>query len=92
MKEFDLLENFKEQTDRVDNEILILIKRRIQISKKIASFRLKNHLEGNPNREQEIINRIVSKSVTMDLNSNFIVCLFEEILKETKEIQTKILK
>ncbi len=70
---------------------MILIKRRLQISRKIAEYKLKNNLKiFQPNREQEIINKLISKSTTMNINSMFITKIYDEIFNESKKIQENI--
>jgi len=90
-EKINILENLRNQIDNNDNEILLLIKRRLQTSKKIAEYKIKNDLEiFQPGREQEIINKLISKSTTMNINSRFVTKIFDEIFEESKKIQQEV--
>ena len=43
MEQYDLLEKLRENIDNIDNEILILLKRRFQTVKKVAQYKEKNN-------------------------------------------------
>ena len=87
-EENTILDNLRNQIDNTDNEIMILIKRRLQTSRKIAEYKLKNGMEiYQPEREQEIVNKLISKATTMNINSRFITKIFDEIFEESKKIQ-----
>ena len=45
MEDRDYLLIFRKQIDRVDNEIMILLKRRFQLAKKIAKYKITNNIE-----------------------------------------------
>jgi len=87
-----ILDKLRGQIDNTDNEILILLKRRFQTVKKIADYKLRNDLDTHqPDREQEIINKIVGKSMTMEINSRFITRVYDEIFTESKKLQEEFL-
>lgn len=87
-----LLDRYRAQLDNVDNEIIYLIKRRFQVTQKIAKYKKENNMEiYQPDREQEIFNILCSKAITMKLDENFIQDLFGLIIDESKKQQEKII-
>lgn len=91
MEEYNMLTKLREQIDNTDNEILILIKRRLQTAKKIAQYKVKNNMEiFQKDREDQVFNEKISKAINMDLDKDFIINLFEIIIEESKKEQQKI--
>ena len=88
MEQFDILDNFRRQIDNIDNEILILLKRRVQIAKKIAKYKNLNKIELiDLNREDQIMLSVKSKAISMALSEGFIRRIFESIIEECKICQ-----
>jgi chorismate mutase len=86
-----LLDRYRAQLDNVDSEIIYLIKRRFQVTQKIAKYKKENNMEiYQPSRENEIFNKISSKAITMKIDENFIQDLFGLIIDESKKQQEKI--
>lgn len=93
MRDFNLLESLRSQLDRTDEEILFLIKRRLQTAKKIAQYKFKNEMEiFQPERENQLMNDRISKGHNMQLNQEFVIDLFELLVKESKDFQQKEVK
>lgn len=87
-----MLDKLRGQMDNTDNEIMILLKRRIQTSRKIAQYKLKNNLEiYQRERENQVINEKISKAINMDLDKEFVLDLFERIILESKKEQQKVM-
>jgi len=85
---FNTLEMLRGQIDNVDNEIMILLKRRLQIVKKVAEYKLKNDMEiFQSSREIELLKDKSSKAITMGMKDSVIRELFEIILDESKRQQ-----
>ena len=62
MGNFDILESLRSQLDTIDNEILILLKRRFQTVKKVAEYKMKNNLDVyQPDREDEVQKKVSQK-------------------------------
>ena len=92
MIEDNMLDKLRGQMDNTDNEIMILLKRRIQTSRKIAQYKLKNNLEiYQRERENQVINEKISKAINMDLDKEFVLDLFERIILESKKEQQKVM-
>jgi len=88
-----MLENLKNQIINTDYEIMILIKRRLQGSKKLVNFKIKNKIEiKDEDFENKIIEEALKKSTTMDMDSAFISRIFEEILNDSQNIEKELRK
>lgn len=88
----DALLNFRRQLDDIDNEILILIKRRFHIVKKIGKYKFENQMEiFNETRENEIYKKLINKSIRMDLSENLVKDIFYKLIEESKFIQQELI-
>ncbi len=84
----NIMEDLREQIDKINEELLILIKRRMQLSKKVAKYKFERNLEiFDSAREIEILNSASKKARAMDLSEGFIREMFQLILKEAKTEQ-----
>ena len=87
------LEKLREEIDKIDDEILIQLSKRKSIAKEIA--KIKKAL-GKPvfdgKREQQLIEKLKSRSNEKGLDKDFIGSLYEIIIKNSKEEQEKIVK
>ncbi len=93
MENTNTLEMLRNQIDNIDNEILILLKRRLQLAKKIADFKIQNNLEVfQKDREDMKIFQLSKKSIEMNLNENFIRNLFENIITESRNFQNEYIE
>lgn len=83
--ERNFLEDFRRQIDQVDNEILILLKRRFQLAKKIAVYKQSVDIEiYDPTREHEIMESLKIKAQHMNLPEGFVRNLFQAIIEQSK--------
>ena len=90
---FDYLKSFRKQIDRVDGEILFLIKRRFHLAKKVAKYKMDNNLDVEDiNREDEVIKNVLNQAGMMDLREKFIRDLFKTIMEESKIEQDKYVR
>jgi chorismate mutase/prephenate dehydratase len=81
------LETFRYNIDDIDNKIMELLVKRFSISSKIGEMKTINKLTINdPNREEEIINRL-SKDYIGALDHNQIASIFSPIYSISKQIQ-----
>ena len=75
--------------DDYDDQILDLLIKRFSVSTEIGVIKTANGLEiGDPNREQEIINRL-SKKLKGKLNKDDIAAIFSQVYQISKKIQIK---
>ena len=90
---FYTLEKLNEQIEKIDLELLYLLKRRVQTEKKVAIFKKGKNLGlDNFNLANEIIIKNIAKARTMQLNENFVREIFEVILDETNRVQKDIME
>lgn len=83
------LEQIRLRIDKIDDEILSLILKRIEYSKLIAKIKLKENLSiCDKQREKEILKRLQNLS---NKNFRYISPIFSEILISSKRIQEEIL-
>ncbi len=81
------LEEFRYNIDDIDNKIMELLVKRFSISSKIGEIKTINKLTiSDPNREEEIINRL-SKDYIGALDHNQIASIFSPIYSISKQIQ-----
>ena len=93
LKEESREEMFIEQLKRVDEEILILIKRRNQTLKKLAENSKKFNYSIDQNKVfDEIFDKTVSKAREMGLNSLNIHDIFSLLDEEGKKVQEETFK
>jgi chorismate mutase len=91
--EYDLLESLRGQIDRIDEELLILLKRRFQTSKKIAKYKLEHNMPVfDKERENLIFFDRLNKGRNMQLNEEFVREFFDLILDESKKIQEEFIE
>ncbi len=73
--------------DDYDDQILDLLIKRFSVSKEIGVIKATNELEiGDPNREQEIINRL-SKKLKGKLDKDDISAIFSPVYQISKKMQ-----
>ncbi len=75
--------------DDYDDQILDLLVKRFSVSIEIGDIKAANGLEiGDPNREQEIIDRL-SKKLKGKLNKDDIAAIFSPVYQISKKMQIK---
>ncbi|MCX8029555.1 MAG: prephenate dehydratase [Brevinematales bacterium] len=85
------IEELRKNIEKIDDEILSLIKRRVEIAVRIGEEKKKNGLNiYDPNRENEIIDKIKFKSQEMGLPYDYIEDIFLLIMSMTRNIQERI--
>lgn len=83
------LEQIRLRIDKIDDEILGLILKRIEYSKLVAKIKLKENASiCDEKREIEILKRLQNLS---NDNFRYISSIFSEILNSSKRIQEEIL-
>jgi len=84
--------SLRAEINKIDKKILELIKRRIEISKKIGKIKKKLNLPiYDPVREREIYNKICDYANKNGLNSIIVKDIFSKILELSKIEQEKLL-
>ena len=80
--------NIRHEVDQIDDQILILLVKRIRLAQKIGQ--LKNHTEGSiyrPEREHSILQRLINQSAGL-LSQQAVKNIFSEILSVTRNIES----
>lgn len=79
------LQELREQIDRIDDEIITLLQKRLKIAKQIGELKNKLNIEVyNPQREEEILKRLQSIS---SLSPHQIAHIYQSIFTLTKDLQ-----
>ncbi|MDR1754127.1 MAG: chorismate mutase [Eubacterium sp.] len=85
------LDNCRIKIDEIDDEILQLFKKRIEIAKDMAKYKADNNLPVfNPQREREILYRVCSSCD--EETQNFTKILFGTIIDITRTYQSTLIK
>lgn len=79
----DELLALRAQIDRIDEEMLDLLAQRFGITAKVGALKARSGLDSvDPVREQEKLDRLRGLAEDRDLNSEFILDLFQTIFDE----------
>ena len=85
------LDNYRKKIDDIDNKIIDLLNKRGEIVKLIGEIKKKKEIKiYQPNREEQIIERIKQKSTLLKPES--IEAIWKEIMGACKVIQGSIFK
>jgi monofunctional chorismate mutase len=86
----DELEQLRSELDSVDDQIVNLVHKRLQISKKIGDYKKSNGIEVfQPGREKALLERIAEKSKELEMDPIYIVKIFELLIQNSKDIQRR---
>jgi chorismate mutase len=82
------LDMLRKQIDLIDNQILLLLSKRVAVAKKIKSEKSKTGLPASdPVREKEIRKRLSKLAVARKLEKSFVLNLFQTIIAYSKKVQ-----
>lgn len=82
------LTDYREAIDKIDEDILLALRRRMEISKKIGIFKKENKLSvENLRREDELINILCEKADILKVNPDLINQIWKLIIHESKKQQ-----
>ena len=78
----------KQQTENIDLEIVLLLKRRLQTQKRIFDVQVKNNLPiGTEENDIDTMDIVSKKARDMDISDTFIHAIYSTILDETQEMK-----
>ncbi|MBI3334537.1 chorismate mutase [Candidatus Pacearchaeota archaeon] len=86
----DNLSNLRKQIDKIDNQLLILIKQRFDVALEVADYKREHNLSiCVPERENEVIKARTKQAVELGMedHTRFIQELFQSIMRESRLIQ-----
>jgi chorismate mutase len=82
------IETLRRRIDAIDNNLIVLLSRRIRIAKKIGDLKKKKREKIiNEKREKEIVARIKKQARKERLREKFAEELFKKIIKEARRVQ-----
>ncbi|MFC1898644.1 chorismate synthase [Candidatus Cloacimonadota bacterium] len=82
------LVNYREAIDKIDEDILIAIKRRMEISKLIGKYKQENNLQiENKEREAELLKVLKIKAKELQISDNLVEIIWQAIIEESKKQQ-----
>lgn len=85
-----MLEDLRKEIDECDNEIIRLLKRRMEISREIGVVKKENNLPlYDEKREQEVMKKLEGMSSGI-LSKETIDNIYKEILYASKDLQNKL--
>ena len=74
----EILNEYRKEINKIDNDIIDIIKRRMKVSIKIGKYKKDNNIKVlNTGREKEVIDNIINHN-----NADGDLCLEEEFIKE----------
>lgn len=82
------INNFRNEIDLIDHQLLNLINERMDICKKVGLVKKENKMEvSKPGRERLILNNLINKNI---LDKDLVENLWDVIFKYSKNLQNKI--
>lgn len=82
------LNDYREAIDKIDEDILIALFRRKEISELIGKFKKEKNIEiEDSERENELLNNIKEKAETWELDEDFVENIWKIIIAESKKNQ-----
>ncbi|MCF7793556.1 MAG: chorismate synthase [Candidatus Cloacimonetes bacterium] len=85
------LSDYREAIDKIDEDILIAIKRRMEISKLIGKFKKYSQLKiENLQREKELLRSLQEKAGKLGISEDLIESIWKNIIAESKNMQDTI--
>lgn len=87
------LKKLRDEIDKIDTEIIMLLSKRLNAAKDIAKYKMLNdETIFQPEREKEIFEKLKILAKENKLDINFVNEIFNIIIKESKKIQENIKK
>lgn len=84
------IEECREELDRIDNEILRLLAKRIEMSKKIGQIkRVANLPIHQPDRENALLENIRNQAQELGLPEEYVLELYKQILDQSRSTQSE---
>ena len=87
------LSDYREALDRIDEDILLALRRRKEIIKQIGKYKAENNLKVlDERREKEMIKELSLKAELYDIDPQYVEKIWQLILSESRNIQEGIKK
>ncbi len=90
MKHITILEQARDNIDKIDDKIVGLLAKRKECSITVGKFKKKNGLAiRQPSREKQILRQRMEQAKKLRINPKFIKTLFAIIFTDSRNIQKK---
>jgi len=87
------LSSLRKEIDKLDNDLIKLLKKRLKVVEKIAKVKKKHGLEiFDRKRENEIAKKLAQMSKKYKVNKIFLYKVWDVMMTEAKELQEKVKK
>lgn len=87
------IEELRKDIDKLDNQIIELIRKRFALVSKVADYKKKNDIPvEDSEREKKLLESKKELAAELGIDSNLIEKIFNELLEESRNIQKKIIK
>jgi len=87
------LEEIRKEIDRIDNDILSLLSKRLELMPAVAEYKLQNNLEQKqPNREKKLLAGKIKLGNKHGLRKEYVKDIFKRVIEESHEVQKEIMK
>lgn len=86
----DTLEAYRKEIDAIDEQLIALLKKRLNIAEKIGIYKKTNNIDVlDKSREHEIIERLNNKAKEHNLSEKLLKEIWQLLFKESYSIEGK---
>lgn len=85
------MEEYRKKINEVDFAIIKLLAKRRELSKEIVRLKSQNGVR-DKNRENELISKLIKLGEKEGLNAKFVTKIFKEIIDDSVNLQSEILR
>lgn len=83
------INQLREQIDEVDNQIILLLKKRVTVCRSIGLLKKDQNMAVHDSfRENCVYENAKNQSVDLELNSKLVVAIFHQIVNMCSEVQS----
>lgn len=84
------LEKLRAEINKIDRDIVLLLGRRFDLVRKVASLKKKNNLSiEDKSREKAVLKQVKTQASSLNISISFIESIFKLIISESKRIQKR---
>ena len=92
MQTTESLAELRREIDKLDNELLSLLSKRMRISREIGQYKKEHNMPVlQAQRYDEILNKRGAQAVELDLDPEFIKTVLRAIHEESVQVQMKLI-
>ncbi|MDP3918390.1 MAG: chorismate mutase [Nanoarchaeota archaeon] len=85
------LKKVRENLDNIDQEIVLLLAKRLSLVKELAQYKAENNISmKDPDREKEILLKTSELGEKHNLRKEYVQDIFKRIIEESHNIQKEI--